>query len=129
MFLEFLEIIFALRGCARQIIGKLFTLFGAGFLLINELIWNTEGSPFFDFYVSGDTYLILFLFAFFVFLQREFKPNSKILNFFTRAAQDYKKEVLENDILQAKPTKKLVKKRKKISVLKTIPNNLNQTQK
>ena len=115
MFLEFLEIIFVLRGCARQIIGKLFSLFGAGFLFLNESFeW---------FFVSKKTYIILLFFAFFAFLQREFKPNSQILKFFVRTAQDYKKEVLANDILQTKPIKKVVKKRKKISVVN--PNTLN----
>jgi hypothetical protein len=105
MFLEFLEIIFALRGSVRQIIGKILTLLGVTFLLTNEIFWNVH--------VSGDAYLILFFFGFCSFLRYNFKPKSKIVKFFARTAIDYKKEVLANDILQPKPKTK-PKKRKKI---------------
>lgn len=101
MFFELLEIIFALRGSARQIIGKILTLLGLTFLIFG------------NFYISLETYLILFFFGFCSFLRYDFKPKSKIVKFFSRTAVDYKNEVLANDILQNTPKTK-PKKRKKI---------------
>lgn len=89
MFSEILEILFALQGNRRQNFGKICLLIGLFFLAINEFTWATEGNPFLEIWINSDTYLIvLFIFAC-LFLQYDFKENSKIAKFFGDAYNNY----------------------------------------